>query len=190
MPDTRPNWPAKLPTSLISLAIATALLFLTGCKQSGEDSYSSSAQAAPLVAEKREASALSAFRSTFGDSSQAGSQEVTSAPSSGSSLPTDSSDTTVTPPSSYQPERPTLSWSPPLTRENGDSLYMSEITGYRVRFRMRHQSSFQSMEMNGADNTTLPLDFFEPGAYEFSVSVVDSQGLESQPSDLIAVDLI
>lgn len=181
MPDTRPSrLTDRLPASLLLTTAAASLLF-SGCKPGHTDSYSSTAQAAPVVAAQREDSAISSFRRAFGDSSAA----PDTSPAPGSS----GSDTL---PSSQPPmeARPTLSWTAPLTRENGQSLPMSEISGYRVHYRLRHLEDVQSVMMEGADNTRLPLDQFEPGAYEFSVSVVDSEGLESAPSDTVAVDLI
>ncbi|WP_375176666.1 fibronectin type III domain-containing protein [Marinobacter mobilis] len=185
MPDMRHPWLAarRLSANLSLLVLATALALLSGCKQGSTDSYSSTTQSAPLVAAQRESSAISSFRQAFGDESQ----PADTTPASGSGGNGEISDST---PSPHPESRPTLSWSAPLTRENGESLALSEISGYRVRFRLRHREAFQSIMVEGAENTRLSLDRFDPGAYEFSVSVVDSQGRESAPSGSVAVDLI
>lgn len=185
MPDMRHPWLAgwRLSAGLPLLVLVTALLPLSGCKQGSTDSYSSTTQSAPLVAAQREDSAVSSFRRAFGDDSQ----PADTTPASDNTADRTVSDSNRSP----APEsRPTLSWSAPLTRENGESLALSEISGYRVRFRLRHWEEFQSVLIDGAENTRLSLDQFDSGAYEFSVSVLDSQGRESLPSSTVTVDLI
>lgn len=87
-------------------------------------------------------------------------------------------------------ERPTLQWDSPLTREDGSKLFPGEISGYKVYFRLRHQKRFRTIELEGPDANRLKLDDFETGAYEFSVSTLDSEGLESLRSEPVPVDLI
>ncbi|MFC4260755.1 fibronectin type III domain-containing protein [Marinobacter lacisalsi] len=87
-------------------------------------------------------------------------------------------------------ERPTLQWDSPLTRVDGSKLYPGEISGYRVYYRLRHQEEFESIIIEGPDSDSLALDNFDPGAYEFAVSTLDVDGLESRRSDPVAVDLI
>ncbi|WP_328188765.1 fibronectin type III domain-containing protein [Marinobacter sp. OP 3.4] len=87
-------------------------------------------------------------------------------------------------------QRPTLQWDGPLTREDGSKLYPGEIRGYRVYYRLRHQDEFDSLVVEGPDANSLLLDDFKPGAYEFAVSTLDSNGLESQRSEPVPVDLI
>lgn len=97
-------------------------------------------------------------------------------------------------PEPEQPEpvaqRPTLQWDSPLTRVDGSKLYPGEISGYRVYYRLRHLDEFQSLEVEGPDSDSLKLDNFEPGAYEFAVSTIDVDGLESRRSDPVTIDLI
>ncbi len=83
--------------------------------------------------------------------------------------------------------RPTLHWDSPLTREDGSKLYPGEISGYRIWYRLRHQDEFQSMVV---ETDSLSLADFEPGAWEFAISTVDVDGLESRRSDPVPVDLI
>lgn len=87
-------------------------------------------------------------------------------------------------------ERPTLQWDSPLTRVDGSKLYPGEISGYRVYYRLRHQEEYESLVIEGPDADSLVLDDFDPGAYEFAVSTLDVDGLESRRSDPVAVDLI
>lgn len=88
------------------------------------------------------------------------------------------------------PDRPTLSWDSPLTREDGSKLYPGEISGYKIYFRLRHEQAYQTVSLDGPETTSLSLDSFRQGAYEFAVSAVDHNGLESRRSDAIPVDLI
>lgn len=155
----------------VALATLVAMPLLSGCK--GE--YNSNAKTAPLVAAQRESTALDAFRTTFGENNEANAEE----PIGDNSQPP-----------SDDPNRPTLSWTPPLTRQNGESLYLSDIQGYRVYYRLRHNNTFTLVQISGADHTQLLLDGFQPGAYEFSVSVVDTHGMESPRSEAVSVDLI
>lgn len=96
-------------------------------------------------------------------------------------------------PEPEQPEvatRPTLRWNSPMTRVDGSKLYPGEISGYRIYFRLRHQSEFQSLVVEGPDADALVLDNFASGAYEFAVSTLDTEGLESRRSEPVSVDLI
>lgn len=88
------------------------------------------------------------------------------------------------------PERPTLLWESPLTREDGTGLSPGEISGYKVYYRQRHEQSFKSLTLDGPETTQLKLDNFSQGAYEFSVSALDYNGLESRRTEAIPVDLI
>ena len=87
-------------------------------------------------------------------------------------------------------ERPTLQWDSPLTRVDGSKLYPGEISGYRVYYRLRHKEQFKSLVIEGPDADSLELKNFKPGAYEFAVSTLDVDGLESRRSDPVSVNLI
>ncbi|MFL1404667.1 hypothetical protein ACJO2E_04895 [Marinobacter sp. M1N3S26] len=108
--------------------------------------------------------------------------------------PATGDDPVVTEPEPENPDpvvrRPTLQWEGPLTREDGSKLYPGEVRGYRVYYRLRHQEQFDSLVVEGPDTDSLLLDDFKPGAYEFAVSTLDSNGLESQRSEPVPVDLI
>lgn len=87
-------------------------------------------------------------------------------------------------------DRPTLRWEAPETREDGSLLYAGDISEYRIYYRLRHQSRFQTISHSVSQGTAFTLNQFQPGAYEFSVTAVDSEGRESRRSDGVAVDLI
>lgn len=87
-------------------------------------------------------------------------------------------------------DRPTLRWEAPETREDGSHLYASDIREYRIYYRLRHQTRFQTISLSVNEGTAFTLSQFQPGAYEFSVTAVDNEGRESRRSDGVAVDLI
>lgn len=87
-------------------------------------------------------------------------------------------------------KRPTLRWEAPLTREDGSRLYTSDIQEYRIYYRLRHQSVFQTISRPVEQGTAFTLEQFDSGAYLFSVTAVDKEGRESRRSDGVAVDLI
>lgn len=86
--------------------------------------------------------------------------------------------------------RPTLKWEAPATREDGSRLYVSDIKEYRVYYRLRHQTRLKAVSRPVSEGNAFTLKQFKPGAYEFSVTAIDSEGRESRRSDGVAVDLI
>ena len=102
----------------------------------------------------------------------------TSGPSSG---PTSGQTTT------QQPRRPTLAWNAPVAREDGSRLYVSDIANYIVLYRKAHENDAQQIKIT---QTSLTLQQFSPGVYEFAVSAVDRRGLRSKPSQWVRVNLI
>lgn len=83
-----------------------------------------------------------------------------------------------------------LIWRAPMTREDGSSLYPGEIRGYRVYFKLNHQADYQVMAVTDPLSTSLALDSFTPGVYQFAISTVDVNGLESRRSETIRVNVI
>ncbi|MDX1755126.1 MAG: fibronectin type III domain-containing protein [Marinobacter sp.] len=158
---------ARLEVIGSMMAGLLGLLLLSGCQ---EDTGSSAATspAAAQVAAQREGKAVNSLKRLF-DQPDAPARHTASR-----------GDT----------KRPLLEWHAPLTRENGTALYISDIQGYRLYYRLRHEQTFQWVEVEGAENTRYPLEEFEAGAYEFAITALDSTGLESQKSAIIEVDLI
>ncbi|MDX1456324.1 MAG: fibronectin type III domain-containing protein [Marinobacter sp.] len=160
-----------LGTGGTATASLVALLFLVGCQ---EDSGSTAARSpdASFSAAQREGKAMNSFKRIFDQPGKSEPQPDTS------------------PDEVAQSERPTLEWTAPLTRENGTSLYVSEIQGYRLYYRLRHEQTFRSIDVDGAENTSYALEEFKSGAYEFAITARDNDGLESRKSGFIEVDLI
>ncbi|MDL0432431.1 fibronectin type III domain-containing protein [Marinobacter sp. TBZ242] len=140
---------------------------LAGCQEDSGASRAASSQANEVSA-KRLDNAVSSFRDTLGQS--------------GERYGSAGQDSLATP--------PTLRWEAPLTREDGSRLYSSDISGYRIYYRLRHEDDFDVIPLPGSAATEYPLEDFPPGAYEFSITTLDDNGLESRRSDAVVVDLI
>lgn len=199
-------WSVVAPAALLASAA-----IMTGCQ---EDLGSSPAafDDAPIIAEERLDSAVDSVRRTVGD--PAADPEQTS---NDTRTVVEESPVTVvkeetaggepapdhvahTEPEPEQPaskpepelpqEPPVLEWSAPLTREDGSSLADGEIKGYQLYYKLRHKEEFQTMFVESDAGTRLPLEDFIPGAYEFSITTIDTEGLESRRSEPVVVDVI
>lgn len=82
-----------------------------------------------------------------------------------------------------------LIWSAPLTREDGSSLSLGQIAGFRIYYRMRHKTDYDVIAIEDPSITHYSLEALPPGAYEFSITTVDASGMESQRSDPVMADL-
>lgn len=89
-----------------------------------------------------------------------------------------------------EPPTRRLTWDAPLSREDGTSLYPGEIDGYRIYYKLkRGGDEFQSISLDDPMNTSLSLADFAPGLYQFAISTVDIDGLESRRSAVVQVDV-
>lgn len=204
--------PGQISHARILAALAIALL-LSACNADSSNirsAQSVSAERQPVSSgaqsQKRSTSSwisssskLPGSTSARRSSSNSSSEELGEAPaaltSSGaparvkgtSDIPRSSSRRPVDTSSTHKPQK--LSWQPPLTREDGSSLYPGEIQGYRIYFKKAHHSQFQSIPLKDASKTTLVLDGFSPGVYHFSISTIDTNGLESRRSTMVRVNV-
>lgn len=83
----------------------------------------------------------------------------------------------------------TLIWHAPMTREDGSSLYPGEIDGYRIYVSLNQRDRIRTIPVDDASITSLSLDSFAPGIYQFSITTIDTDGLESRRSITLKVDL-
>lgn len=95
-----------------------------------------------------------------------------------------------TPQNSVSRSSRTLAWTAPLTREDGTSLAPGQISGYRIYYRLKHTRKYDMIPLNDASTTRYTLSGMPPGAYVFSISTIDVDGLESRRSDPVEVNLI
>lgn len=158
-------------TKIVVAGLALALM--AGCQEDSGASRAASSQASE-ASEQRLGGAISSIRGTLGQ------PETAQGETPSAVNPTDSESITA----------PTLHWDAPLTREDGSRLYASDISGYRIYYRLRHTDNYEVISLSGDDITRYQLEGFPPGAYEFSITALDDSGLESQRSDPITVDLI
>lgn len=84
---------------------------------------------------------------------------------------------------------PSLTWQAPATREDGSSLAPNEIRGYRLYYKLVTESTYKAITLSDPSTTSLTLSGFSPGRYDFYVTAVDTNGLESPPSKIMAVTI-
>lgn len=73
----------------------------------------------------------------------------------------------------------TVNWDSPSSRENGDSLDLTEIGGYEIRYREAGATDYQYLVVeDGYANDQYVGDLY--GSYEFEVAAYDKNGLYSQ----------
>lgn len=174
---------SAIMTNVIVPFLISLCLALAGCQ---EDLGRSAAAgpAASYTAEQREQRSLAILKQTLGQPDPAATTTTGTKASARRVV------AAVPEPTRPLIPRPTLSWIPPATREDGSRLAVGEIRGYRLYFRLRHQDRFDALTLEGPDATRFSLAALPPGAYEFSVTTVDQAGLESRRSEPVVIDLI
>lgn len=96
--------------------------------------------------------------------------------------------TTPPPPPPVTPPPPAsakLSWKAPLARENGDPIYVGEITGYRIRIEKQGTSTIQVKSVSGSTTSTT-VSLSGTGTYYFSIAAVDTTGVYSDYSSKVS----
>ena len=78
----------------------------------------------------------------------------------------------------------TLSWTAPGTRVDGTSIALSEIQEYQIRYGKDPENLDQNVTAP-ADTTSLTVEGLDAGAWYFTIQVVDTNGLASQPSEVV-----
>ncbi|MDX1588554.1 MAG: fibronectin type III domain-containing protein [Oleiphilaceae bacterium] len=84
---------------------------------------------------------------------------------------------------------PTLSWHPPMQRANGEKLYPGEIEGYRLYYQASNEARVRIIVISDPDQTRRVLDDFGPGDYRFTMTSVDTSGMESEQSGEVVVSV-
>lgn len=101
---------------------------------------------------------------------------------------TDNTDSTVTDPV-QEPTIPAnaalLSWTAPLTRENGESLSMGEIAGFEVVYGTNPDSLDQSLAIGDASVDELLVDELAAGTWYFAIRTLDTDGNRSRLSEVV-----
>ncbi len=78
-----------------------------------------------------------------------------------------------------------LSWTAPLTRENGDSLSMGEIAGFEVVYGTAADAMDQSLAIGDASVDELLVDQLSEGTWYFAIRTLDTDGNRSQLSEVV-----
>jgi hypothetical protein len=78
-----------------------------------------------------------------------------------------------------------LSWTAPLTRENGESLALSEIAGFEVVYGLSADSLDQSLAIGDSSVDELLVDELTEGTWYFAIRTLDTDGNRSRLSDVV-----
>lgn len=79
-----------------------------------------------------------------------------------------------------------LSWTAPATRVNGEGLAMGELKGYIIRYGQDPGNLSRTITINDASTMDYTVTNLSQGSWYFSIQVVDLDGLESAPSDVVS----
>ena len=78
-----------------------------------------------------------------------------------------------------------LSWTAPLTRENGESLAMGEIAGYEVVYGTSADNLDNSLAIGDASVDELLVDELTEGTWYFAIRTLDTAGNRSRLSEVV-----
>jgi len=78
-----------------------------------------------------------------------------------------------------------LSWTAPLTRENGESLAMGEIAGFEVVYGTSAETLDQSLAIGDASVDELLVDELAEGTWYFAIRTLDTDGNRSSLSEVV-----
>ncbi|TYC59212.1 hypothetical protein FMN52_06810 [Marinobacter sp. BW6] len=99
---------------------------------------------------------------------------------------TDTETTTETTPEETLPANSALlSWTAPLTRENGESLAMGEIAGFEVVYGSSAENLDQSLAIGDASVDELLVDELTEGTWYFAIRTLDTDGNRSRLSEVV-----
>lgn len=101
-----------------------------------------------------------------------------------SSTTTTSTTTTTTAPVVHTAQ---LSWSIPATRADGTALTASELAGYEVYYTNDSGSVAATVPVSGGTTTVASVSSLSSGNYSFAISAIDTSGLKSALSSVVAV---
>ena len=78
-----------------------------------------------------------------------------------------------------------MSWTAPLTRENGDSLTMGDIAGFEVVYGTSEENLDQSLAIGDASIDELLVDELTEGTWYFAIRTLDTDGNRSRLSEVV-----
>lgn len=93
--------------------------------------------------------------------------------------------TETTPEATIPADAALLSWTAPLTRENGDSLAMGEIAGFEVVYGISAEALDRSLAIGDASVDELLVDELSQGTWYFAIRTLDTDGNRSRLSEVV-----
>jgi len=85
--------------------------------------------------------------------------------------------------------RANIRWSIPTTRMNGTPLRVSELKGYEVYWTRTSDNASGVIRVPASTQTTTAFDVYTPSTYYFAMSAIDTSGLKSKLSPMVAARL-
>lgn len=82
----------------------------------------------------------------------------------------------------------TVSWTAPGTRMDGSSLALSEIEQYEIRYGNDRENLNLVQTVEGQE-TSYTFTGLTSGLWHFSISVIDTNGLRSSPSEILTYEI-
>jgi len=82
-----------------------------------------------------------------------------------------------------------LSWSAPLTRVNGESIPMGELDRYVIRYGQNADELSEEVVVTNAQaeaEMSYEVSGLDVGTWYFTIQVQDTNGLISEPSDIVS----
>lgn len=82
-----------------------------------------------------------------------------------------------------------LSWSAPSTRVNGDGIKMGELDKYVIRYGQDKENLNQTIVVDDASSRasmSYTVDGLGTGSWFFTIQVQDTEGLVSEPSEVVS----
>ena len=102
---------------------------------------------------------------------------------------TDTTDGSTTTVSGSGKASANLSWDIPSYRENGDTLFLSEIAGYEIVYRPTSVNTYTVITVQDNNTSSHKINNLPAGNYEFMIAVFDTDGLYSDYSDPVIAAL-
>jgi hypothetical protein len=83
-----------------------------------------------------------------------------------------------------------LSWTIPSTRVNGQALALSELSGYEIYYVVDGVSvTDRTIAVPGAGVVSYKISDLPAGSYSFAVTAIDSTGVKSALSSVVAINV-
>jgi hypothetical protein len=78
-----------------------------------------------------------------------------------------------------------VSWTAPSTRQDGQPLALSDLSGYEVYYTTDSSSAGTAIKVSGGTTASYVISNLPAGTYYFAISAIDSTGLKSALSSMV-----